>query len=240
MKSETVTRLSVCKFKDSRQAFAALLKWPARLESFIFEVREVDGPKTTYYLNSIDDDWSPSLSQLIPYVSCQRSTLRTLVLTGHEKYPLGARTSEIDLNLGTFTSLEKLTLSAWATGHQPATARALLTVAPCLRDFVWVFDGRCLFTDFVEAEELFLRELVKDATHGLSTLEKVHVSFNPVLEIHHDEARLRDVVYSWDRMDNIISDIAVSGRIRLTYDSPRITREDFVAVQYYELDMGLI
>lgn len=162
-------------------------------------------------------------------IAPHKTTLRSITVGSlHEK-------SLVGFDLTGFENLTHISLSTWATGSTTGDETNLL--APRLTTFRWVFTvedqhSESLFC-FGEAQEHWLRSFIAAAIAWKLPLENIYIQYAPEGYYLPQD---RPVMYPWDRMKNIATDIQDEG-INLSWTPPTVSREDFQDFQNLSMPM---
>ena len=135
-------------------------------------------------------------------------------------------------DLSDFDNLQSLWMSHDLTGTETALVSNL--IAPNLCTFDWdmaLEDQQCCvpLDGFSQPEEDWLRALATRAIKSRSALRHIRVHFTPDAYTGSCNRRTLQNQYPWDRMDTIAEEFLPHG-IRLTYNAPNITRDEFFEV----------
>ncbi|CAI7642834.1 unnamed protein product [Penicillium viridicatum] len=215
------TKLQLRSFLLTPKSLEALVRWPRRLEEFELKFPSGDDFATSGLYSA----WS--LATLQPILYIHRKTLRSIKLYALHKNGFDG------FDLREFENLEKLSLASSFSGHplfhwdgsfEPPDS----LLAPHLRVFHWdltLLDQQCceVLRDFGQAEEDWLRLLARKAIKHGCPLQKIEITFNPVVD---EYSSITDKVYPWDRMDAMGADLRPHG-IEVSYDTPTVSRERY-------------
>lgn len=156
-----------------------------------------------------------------------------------EFYGHGRRDMD-EFSLADFPNLRKLWLPSTFTGR--ATARIPKLVAPNLDFLCWDLTGhgwicRETYDNFQRDEEAWLRAYAAASSEFQSiSLKRIHIMYAPdhalITKLAPRGASWSTDIYEreypWDRMDRIGHDFLSLYGIRLTYDPPSATREEYL------------
>lgn len=216
--TSSITELKLGGFLQSSEALEALVRWPAKLESFTFRM-----PMSGYYSGETALS-KYSLAVLQPILAHQKASLSYVQIA--EIFNDGLEGFDVT----DFPNLQFLSLSHDLTGLDTTLVPNL--VAPGLRIFRWdmkLEDQQCgeRLGDFCEPQETWLRVLVATAVERKTALREIRINFRPEggLQGHHGFTQDQ---YPWDRMDKLANEFRPHG-IDLTYNPPNHTREEFQA-----------
>ena len=203
--------MSISSLGGDLRTIKHLVSWPEAITELEFE------PLSMCHYDSTSDINAWGLQQLMPILTFQKDKLRRLSIS---RLPLD-NTGLSGFSVADFPYLEELNLSYWSTGSQVAEQANLL--APRLRKLTWSFnidgmiDGMgCHPCEFGEAEEMWVRSMMRTAMAKKSRLRHVHIDFYPYFEGYSFDAAT--VVYPWDRIDALAKEFEVVG-MRLTCES---------------------
>ncbi|CAI7594360.1 unnamed protein product [Penicillium discolor] len=215
------TKLQLRSFLLTPKSLEALVRWPRCLEEFELKYSSGDNFATS----GLYSYWS--LATLQPILYIHRKTLRSIKLYGLHKSGFDG------FDLREFENLEKLSLASQFCGHQLFKRNEICEppdglLAPRLRVFHWdltLLDQQCGegLGDFGQEEENWLRLLARKAIKHGCPLQRIEITFNPVIE---EYISITDEVYPWDRMDNMGADLRPHG-IEVSYNTPSVSRERY-------------
>jgi len=211
----SLTELKLMHFTQGLDALKALVRWPAGLEKFSFEM-----PISGYYAGESALSYY-SLAALQPILATQKATLshihiRVIFSQGLQGF-----------NVTGFPNLQSLSLSRDLTGTDTTYVANL--VAPRLGVFHWeltVEDQQSSedLGGFGPLEEDWLRAFAAAAIARKSALRLIQIDYQPLDYYCKKASEPRE--YPWDRMDRIAREIRPHG-ISLSYSQPCMTREQF-------------
>lgn len=159
-----------------------------------------------------------------PILYIHRKALRSIKLYGLQKSGFDG------FDLREFENLEKLSLASDFSGRQLFNRNKSCEppdslLAPRLCVFHWdltLLDQQCgeSLRDFGQAEEDWLRLLARKAIKHGCPLQRIEITFNPVVDQY---ISITDKVYPWDRMDAMGADLRPHG-IEVSYNTPSVSR----------------